>query len=162
MVTTTTTTTRTQVISTCEDDDALISTPSGMVRVSPYIKNGHAEFRSALSFVPRYSSFDRENVKSQNDQFRGFFTLFWIGELSSVPNASTTAPMKSMLTDFLFAAALTSLSITVASRLATTMRDCDLRPRVFPPLLRLCAPHRTHPLSPRSHVRPHVDGVVES
>lgn len=58
--------------------DTVISTPSGTVRVRPYVSAGK-EVKALLQFTPRHSSFDRENVKSQRDEFRGFFTLFWLG-----------------------------------------------------------------------------------
>lgn len=64
-------------IAPCED--AVIATPSGTVLVRPYVSAGK-EIKAMLQFTPRYSSFDRENTKSQSDEFRGFFTLFWIGE----------------------------------------------------------------------------------
>lgn len=63
-------------IAPCED--AVIATPSGTVRVRPYVSAGK-ELKTFLQFKPRFSSFDRENNRSQPDEFRGFFTLFWIG-----------------------------------------------------------------------------------
>lgn len=30
------------------------------------------------AFTPRTSAFDRDNLDSQKDPFRGFYTLFWI------------------------------------------------------------------------------------
>lgn len=60
-------------------EDAVIATPSGTVRVRPYVSAGK-EIKAMLHFTPRYASFNRENTKSQRDEFRGFFTLFWIGE----------------------------------------------------------------------------------
>ncbi|KAL1406214.1 Sterol O-acyltransferase 2 (Sterol-ester synthase 2) [Vanrija albida] len=60
-------------------DRAIIATPNGSIHIKPYISSGKPEFRAVLTFAPRHSSFDRENVKSQRDEFRGFFTLFWIG-----------------------------------------------------------------------------------
>jgi sterol O-acyltransferase len=64
-----------------DEEQHVIRTPNGNVRVKPYVSSSRNELKSALRFVPRFSSFDRENEKSQHDQFRGFFTLFWIGEL---------------------------------------------------------------------------------
>ncbi|BEI84302.1 hypothetical protein CcaverHIS002_0409060 [Cutaneotrichosporon cavernicola] len=65
------------VLSSAPCEDAVIATPSGTVLVRPYVSAGK-EIKALLQFKPRYSSFDRENNKSQSDQFRGFFTLFWI------------------------------------------------------------------------------------
>lgn len=48
--------------------------------VRPYRSSSNAQLKAILSFTPRMSSLDRENTKSQTDEFRGFFTLFWIGE----------------------------------------------------------------------------------
>jgi hypothetical protein len=59
----------------------VIPTPGGTVTVRPYRSSSNAQLKAVLSFTPRMSSLDRENTKSQTDEFRGFFTLFWIGEL---------------------------------------------------------------------------------
>lgn len=61
--------------------ETVITTPSGTVRVRPYVAAGK-EVKALLQFTPRHSSFDRENVKSQRDEFRGFFTLFWLGRFA--------------------------------------------------------------------------------
>ncbi|KLT39548.1 MBOAT-domain-containing protein [Cutaneotrichosporon oleaginosum] len=63
-------------IAPCED--AVFATPTGTVVVRPYVSAGK-EIKALLQFTPRFSSFNRENTKSQSDEFRGFFTLFWIG-----------------------------------------------------------------------------------
>lgn len=57
----------------------VIPTPAGTVRVRPYRSGSTSQLKAVLSFTPRVSSLDRHNVKSQTDEFRGFFTLFWIG-----------------------------------------------------------------------------------
>jgi sterol O-acyltransferase len=57
----------------------IIETPSGQVKVRPYRSSSNAQLKAVLSFTPRVSSLDRHNVKSQSDEFRGFFVLFWIG-----------------------------------------------------------------------------------
>jgi len=57
----------------------VIPTPAGTVTVRPYRSSSNAQLKAVLSFTPRMSSLDRENTKSQTDEFRGFFTLFWIG-----------------------------------------------------------------------------------
>ena len=36
------------------------------------------KMRAVVSFKPRHSHFDRFNEHSSRDQFRGFFTLFWV------------------------------------------------------------------------------------
>jgi hypothetical protein len=59
--------------------DNIIDTPSGQVKVRPYRSSSNAQLKAVLSFTPRVSSLDRHNVKSQSDEFRGFFVLFWIG-----------------------------------------------------------------------------------
>ena len=60
--------------------DNIIPTPAGNVHVRPYRSSSNAQLKAILSFTPRVSSLDRENIKSQSDEFRGFFTLFWIGK----------------------------------------------------------------------------------
>ncbi|KAK4689379.1 sterol O-acyltransferase, partial [Tremellales sp. Uapishka_1] len=59
--------------------EAVIPTPSGVIHVRPYRSSSSAQLRAMLSFTPRVSPLDRHNAKSQVDEFRGFFTLFWIG-----------------------------------------------------------------------------------
>ena len=66
-----------------KNGDNVIPTPAGTVHVRPFRSSSNAQLKAVLSFTPRMSSLDRENVKSQSDEFRGFFTLFWIGEASS-------------------------------------------------------------------------------
>jgi sterol O-acyltransferase len=61
----------------------IIDTPSGQVKVRPYRSSSNAQLKAVLSFTPRVSSLDRHNVKSQSDEFRGFFVLFWIGSYLS-------------------------------------------------------------------------------
>lgn len=58
----------------------IIDTPSGQVKVRPYRSSSNAQLKAVLSFHPRVSSLDRHNTKSQTDEFRGFFVLFWIGK----------------------------------------------------------------------------------
>ena len=68
-----------------KNGDNVIPTPAGTVHVRPFRSSSNAQLKAVLSFTPRMSSLDRENVKSQSDEFLGFFTLFWIGEASSFP-----------------------------------------------------------------------------
>ena len=56
-----------------------IPTEDGVINVRPYRSNSNAQLKAVLTFEPRMSSLDRENTQSQTDEFRGFFTLFWIG-----------------------------------------------------------------------------------
>ncbi|KAL7421034.1 Sterol O-acyltransferase 2 (Sterol-ester synthase 2) [Cryptotrichosporon argae] len=61
--------------------ETTIPTSTGTIRVRPYRTPSSTKadkFKAVLSFEPRHSSFDRENKRSQTDEFRGFFTLFWI------------------------------------------------------------------------------------
>ena len=62
-----------------QTSDSVIPTPSGDVRVRPFRSSSNAQLKAILSFTPRVSSLDRHNAKSQGDEFRGFFVLFWIG-----------------------------------------------------------------------------------
>lgn len=51
--------------------------------------------RALVSFVPRQSHFDRFNITSSKDPFRGFYTLFWIGLLLLMLNTFYTSFEKS-------------------------------------------------------------------
>ncbi|WWC72925.1 uncharacterized protein I206_106889 [Kwoniella pini CBS 10737] len=62
-----------------KNKDNIINTPGGVIHVRPYRSSSNAQLKAVLSFTPRVSSLDRTNERSQNDQFRGFFVLFWIG-----------------------------------------------------------------------------------
>ncbi|WVR08896.1 hypothetical protein IAU60_005955 [Kwoniella sp. DSM 27419] len=62
-----------------KNSDNVIPTPGGVIHVRPYRSSSNAQLKAVLSFTPRVSSLDRHNPKSQSDEFRGFFTLFWIG-----------------------------------------------------------------------------------
>lgn len=62
------------------EHDNVIKTAAGEVHVRPFRSSSNAQLKAVLSFTPRVSSLNRENVESQKDEFRGFFTLFWIGQ----------------------------------------------------------------------------------
>ncbi|SPO29196.1 related to acyl-CoA sterol acyltransferase [Ustilago trichophora] len=49
------------------------------------------KMRAVVSFKPRRSHFDRFNETSSRDQFRGFFTLFWVCLALFVLNTSYTS-----------------------------------------------------------------------
>ncbi|EJT97603.1 MBOAT-domain-containing protein [Dacryopinax primogenitus] len=55
-----------------------IETAEGTIHVQPFRPRGSKHLRAVVSFTPRISAFDRENATSGQDQFRGFYTLFWI------------------------------------------------------------------------------------
>jgi len=73
-----------------KNSDNIIPTPAGTVHVRPFRSSSNAQLKAVLSFTPRMSSLDRENVKSQSDEFRGFFTLFWIGAYNPSSRSRTT------------------------------------------------------------------------
>ncbi|EST07172.1 Membrane bound O-acyl transferase, MBOAT [Kalmanozyma brasiliensis GHG001] len=52
---------------------------------------GRKKMRAVVSFKPRTSHFDRFNETSSRDQFRGFFTLFWVCLALFVLNTSYTS-----------------------------------------------------------------------
>ncbi|KAH6915930.1 sterol O-acyltransferase [Coprinopsis sp. MPI-PUGE-AT-0042] len=54
-------------------------TSAGTVYVSkPYKSKESKKLRALVTFTPRHSAFDINNVASGANEFRGFFTLFWI------------------------------------------------------------------------------------
>ncbi|KAI0040748.1 MBOAT-domain-containing protein [Auriscalpium vulgare] len=56
-----------------------IQTKEGTFYVSkPYRSSYNKKLKAAIAFVPRRSHFDIENEQSGANEFRGFFTLFWI------------------------------------------------------------------------------------
>ncbi|WVN87832.1 uncharacterized protein L203_103027 [Cryptococcus depauperatus CBS 7841] len=62
-----------------KNQENILPTSDGVVRVRPYRSTSNSQLKAVLSFTPRVSALDRHNKSSQTDQFRGFFTLFWIG-----------------------------------------------------------------------------------
>ncbi|KAI0272515.1 MBOAT, membrane-bound O-acyltransferase family-domain-containing protein [Gloeopeniophorella convolvens] len=56
-----------------------ITTKEGTIYVSkPYRSRSSKKLKAAIAFVPRLSHFDIKNERSSTNEFRGFFTLFWI------------------------------------------------------------------------------------
>ncbi|KAK2463537.1 hypothetical protein APHAL10511_004288 [Amanita phalloides] len=54
-------------------------TADGTIRVSkPYRSRSTKKLRALVTFEPRQSTFDINNENSMSNEFRGFFTLFWI------------------------------------------------------------------------------------
>jgi sterol O-acyltransferase len=53
-----------------------IPTSDGTIHVQPFRKSGSKQLRALVTFVPRPSHFGSQEAVS--DQFRGFFTLFWM------------------------------------------------------------------------------------
>ncbi|KAJ7623171.1 MBOAT, membrane-bound O-acyltransferase family-domain-containing protein [Roridomyces roridus] len=55
------------------------ATPEGTIYVSkPFRSKSSKKLRAMITFAPRHSHFDINNVSSGTNEFRGFFTLFWI------------------------------------------------------------------------------------
>ncbi|KAJ6515074.1 MBOAT, membrane-bound O-acyltransferase family-domain-containing protein [Mycena vitilis] len=55
------------------------STPEGTIYVSkPFRSKSSKKLRAMITFAPRQSHFDINNAASGANEFRGFFTLFWI------------------------------------------------------------------------------------
>ncbi|CBQ70133.1 related to acyl-CoA sterol acyltransferase [Sporisorium reilianum SRZ2] len=50
----------------------------GAIHLRPVAAKAGKRMRAVVSFKPRRSHFDRFNEASSRDQFRGFFTLFWV------------------------------------------------------------------------------------
>ncbi|KAJ7813644.1 MBOAT, membrane-bound O-acyltransferase family-domain-containing protein [Mycena leptocephala] len=55
------------------------STPEGTIYISkPFRSKSSKKLRAMITFAPRQSHFDINNEQSGSNEFRGFFTLFWI------------------------------------------------------------------------------------
>lgn len=60
--------------------ETLIPMQSGTLSVQPYRSSGSSKKMKALvTYTPRASGLDHGNVTASSDQFRGFYSLFWIG-----------------------------------------------------------------------------------
>ncbi|KIS66357.1 uncharacterized protein UMAG_05355 [Mycosarcoma maydis] len=66
---------------------------NGAIHLEPVAASSKArkKMRAVVSFRPRQSHFDRFNETSSRDQFRGFFTLFWVCLALFVLNTSYTS-----------------------------------------------------------------------
>lgn len=88
----------------------------GAVYVSqPYRSSAQNKLRAMVTFAPRKSLFDISNESSTSNQFRGFFTLFWI----SLFLFAVSTYVRSMEThgwplNFEFASMITSDGLTLA------------------------------------------------
>ena len=56
-----------------------IPTSGGTLSVRPYRSSSTSKLKALVTFTPRASGLDRSNVKAASDEFRGFYSLFWIG-----------------------------------------------------------------------------------
>ncbi|KAF9224002.1 sterol O-acyltransferase [Gyrodon lividus] len=64
---------------TTRTDSASFSTTKGTLYVSkPFRSKSSKKLRALITFEPRKSHFDTTNESSGTNEFRGFFTLFWI------------------------------------------------------------------------------------
>lgn len=52
---------------------------SGTLSVRPYRSSSTSKLKALVTYTPRTSGLDRNNVKAASDEFRGFYSLFWIG-----------------------------------------------------------------------------------
>ncbi|KAJ7224178.1 MBOAT, membrane-bound O-acyltransferase family-domain-containing protein [Mycena pura] len=64
---------------TSRTDSGGFVTPEGTIYVSkPFRSKSSKKLRAMISFAPRESHFDINNKASGTNEFRGFFSLFWI------------------------------------------------------------------------------------
>ncbi|KAJ7043690.1 MBOAT, membrane-bound O-acyltransferase family-domain-containing protein [Mycena alexandri] len=64
---------------TTRTDSGGFSTSEGTIYVSkPFRSKSSKKLRAMITFAPRQSTFDINNEASGANEFRGFFTLFWI------------------------------------------------------------------------------------
>ena len=54
----------------------IATSDGGTLHVQPYRRSGSKQLRAVVTFVPRSSHFDSQEAGA--DQFRGFYSLFWI------------------------------------------------------------------------------------
>ena len=95
------------------------STPapaSGTLYVSqPYRSSQSNKLRAMVTFAPRKSHFDISNEASNANQFRGFFTLFWISLfLFTVSTYIRSVEQTGSPLNFQFANMITRDAITLA------------------------------------------------
>ncbi|PIL25136.1 hypothetical protein GSI_13025 [Ganoderma sinense ZZ0214-1] len=88
----------------------------GAVYVSPpYRSSAQKKLRAMVTFAPRKSLFDISNETSTSNQFRGFFTLFWISLfLFTVRTYVRSMETHGWPLNFEFASMITSDGLTLA------------------------------------------------
>ena len=90
--------------------------PQGTVYVSqPYRSSSQNKLRAMVTFAPRKSHFDISNESSTSNQFRGFFTLFWISLfLFAVSTYVRSIETNGSPLNFEFTSMITSDGLTLA------------------------------------------------
>lgn len=88
----------------------------GALYVSPpYRSSAQNKLRAMVTFAPRKSHFDISNESSTSNQFRGFFTLFWISLfLFTVRTYVRSMETHGWPLNFEFASMITSDGLTLA------------------------------------------------
>lgn len=67
------------IIMTTRTEDGRFATTEGTLHVSkPFRSRSTKKFRAMITFEPRKTHFDTTNEASGTNEFRGFFTLFWM------------------------------------------------------------------------------------
>ncbi|EJD07524.1 MBOAT-domain-containing protein [Fomitiporia mediterranea MF3/22] len=80
----------------------------------PFRTNGNNKSRAIISFVPRNSTFDPQNSRNPNE-FRGFYTLFWISMfLLVIQNYVVTMEKNGYPIEMAFAAMFSRHAFTLA------------------------------------------------
>ncbi|KIY62249.1 MBOAT-domain-containing protein [Cylindrobasidium torrendii FP15055 ss-10] len=92
------------------------NTAEGTIHVSkPFRSRASKRWRALVTFTPRISHFDINNERSGTNEFRGFFTLFWISVfLFMVRTFVATYESSGSPLNFRFAALLSKDAITLA------------------------------------------------
>lgn len=104
------------VVMTTRTEDGGFATTEGTLHVSkPFKSRSTKKFRAMITFEPRKTHFDTTNEASGTNEFRGFFTLFWMSLfLFTVQTYISSVEANGYALSFAFATMFSRHAVTLA------------------------------------------------
>ncbi|KAG1888932.1 MBOAT, membrane-bound O-acyltransferase family-domain-containing protein [Suillus fuscotomentosus] len=104
------------IVMTTRTEDGGFSTTEGTIHVSkPFRSRSTKKLRAMITFEPRKTHFDTTNETSGTNEFRGFFTLFWMSLfLFTVQTYVSSVEANGYALSFAFATMFSRHAVTLA------------------------------------------------
>ncbi|KAG2128574.1 MBOAT, membrane-bound O-acyltransferase family-domain-containing protein [Suillus clintonianus] len=104
------------IVMTTLTEDGRFATTEGTLRVSkPFRSRSTKKLRAMITFEPRKTHFDTTNEASGTNEFRGFFTLFWMSLfLFTVQTYISSVEANGYALSFAFATMFSRHAVTLA------------------------------------------------
>lgn len=104
------------IVMTTRTEDGRFSTTEGTLHVSkPFRSRSTKKLRAMITFEPRKTHFDTTNETSGTNEFRGFFTLFWMSLfLFTVQTYVSSVEANGYALSFAFATMFSRHAVTLA------------------------------------------------